>query len=217
VITRVKFAICGGWAPTSAILRFRIAAGRCLVCGEHVDAWSEHPAFPQWAGVTMPDRHMPVSRRFDLSKGVPWAWPLAWVPHTSSGITAKRTVKVSWGQRVLSVVMVGATLVTGLVTLAVTPSAAAASAAPAPVTAYVTNSGSGLNSVDNSITPIDVATNTPRTAIPVVSQPQGVALSPDGTTLYVANSGGNTVTPIDAATNTPGTPITVGLEPGGSW
>lgn len=168
----------------------------------------------------MPDRHMPVSRRFDLSKGVPWAWPLAWVPHTSSGITAKRTVKVSWGQRVLSVVMVGATLVTGLVTLAVTPSApsaAAASAAPAPVTAYVTNSGSGLNSVDNSITPIDVATNTPRTAIPVVSQPQGVALSPDGTTLYVANSGGNTVTPIDAATNTPGTPITVGLEPGGSW
>ena len=69
----------------------------------------------------MPDRHMPVSRRFDLSKGVPRAWPLAWVPHTSSGITAKRTVKVSWGQRVLSVVMVGATLVTGLATLAVTP------------------------------------------------------------------------------------------------
>ena len=114
-------------------------------------------------------------------------------------------------------VTVGATLVTGLVTLAVTPSAAAASATPAPVTAYVTNSGSGLNSVDNSITPIDVATNTPRTAIPVVSQPQGVAFSPDSTTLYVANSGGNTVTPIDAATNTPGTPITVGLEPGGSW
>jgi hypothetical protein len=93
----------------------------------------------------MPDRHMPVSRRFDLSKGVPRAWPLAWVPHTSSEMAAKRTVGVSWGQRVLSVVMVGTTLVTGLMTLAVTPAAAAASAAPAPVTAYVTNSGSGLN------------------------------------------------------------------------
>jgi hypothetical protein len=46
---------------------------------------------------------------------------LAWVPHTSSEMAAKRTVGVSCGQRVLSVVMVGATLVTGLATLAVTP------------------------------------------------------------------------------------------------
>jgi hypothetical protein len=155
----VKFAICGGLAPTCSICDFASRRVRCLVCGEHVDAWSEHPAFPQWAGVTMPDRHMPVSRRFDLSKGVRRVWPLAWVSHTSSGITAKRTVKVSWGQRVLSVVMVGATLVTGLATLAVTPAAAAASAAPALVTAYVTNSGSGLNN--------GYAKQGPGTAIPV--------------------------------------------------
>ena len=77
-------------------------------------------------------------------------------------------------------------------------------------TAYVTN----LNSA--SVTPIDVATNTPGDAIPVGDFPLGVAVTPDGATAYVANTGSNTVTPIDVATNTPGDPIPVGDFPLGS-
>ena len=57
--------------------------------------------------------------------------------------------------------------------------------------------------------------------------PKGLAITPDGATLYAANFGaygvvngqamqisdGTTVTPIDTATDTAGTPITVGSEP----
>jgi YVTN family beta-propeller protein len=114
---------------------------------------------------------------------------------------------------VTAVVIVAATLVTGLVTLAVTPAAAAATTAAVPITAYITNRTTGAGG--NSVTPIDVATNTAGTAIPVGASPQGIAFSPDGTTVYVTNSGSNTITPINAATNTPGTPITVGLSPEG--
>ena len=41
----------------------------------------------------------------------------------------------------------------------------------------------------------------------------GLAVTPDGSTVYVANSGSNTVTPIDTATSAPGTPIHVGKAP----
>jgi DNA-binding beta-propeller fold protein YncE len=65
--------------------------------------------------------------------------------------------------------------------------------------------------------PIDTATNTPGTPIPVGNRPFAVAVTPDGKTVYVVNSGtsggGNSVTPITVATNTPGTPIPVGFQP----
>ena len=63
------------------------------------------------------------------------------------------------------------------------------------------------------MTPIDVATNTPADTIEVEGSPAGVAVTPDGATAYVTNSGLNTVTPIDVATNTPGDPIPVGSSP----
>jgi DNA-binding beta-propeller fold protein YncE len=47
------------------------------------------------------------------------------------------------------------------------------------------------------------------------SQPAGIAISPDGTTAWVADQGLGAVDPITTATNTPGTPITVGGEPTG--
>jgi hyaluronoglucosaminidase len=40
-----------------------------------------------------------------------------------------------------------------------------------------------------------------------------MAITPDGTTAYVANTNYGTVTPIDTATNTAGTPIPVGSGP----
>ena len=43
--------------------------------------------------------------------------------------------------------------------------------------------------------------------------PYSIAISPNGTTAYVANWGSNSVTPINTATNTAGTPIGVGTNP----
>ncbi len=44
-------------------------------------------------------------------------------------------------------------------------------------------------------------------------KPDGIAITPDGKTVYVANIGSGTVTPIDTATNTPGEPVEVGVRP----
>ena len=50
---------------------------------------------------------------------------------------------------------------------------------------------------DNTVTPIDTATGTAGSPITVGSNPIAVAITPDGSTAYVANLTGNTVTPID--------------------
>ena len=49
---------------------------------------------------------------------------------------------------------------------------------------------------------IATATNTVVTTIPVGTAPRGIAISPDGATAYVANTGSNTVSVIATATNT---------------
>jgi YVTN family beta-propeller protein len=63
------------------------------------------------------------------------------------------------------------------------------------------------------VTPIDVATNTAGTPIPAGKDPFPIAITPDGSTAYVANFSDGTVTPIDVATNTAGTPIPAGGDP----
>jgi YVTN family beta-propeller protein len=50
-------------------------------------------------------------------------------------------------------------------------------------------------------------------ALKVGGAPEGVAITPDGKTAYVANEGSETVTSIEVATNKPGTEIKVGLGP----
>lgn len=71
-------------------------------------------------------------------------------------------------------------------------------------TAYVANKGS------NSITPIDVRSNTAGKAIPVPGPPIEMEISPDGRTAYVAIAGSSPeideVIPLDLTT----TPVTVG-------
>ena len=76
---------------------------------------------------------------------------------------------------------------------------------------------------NNSVTPINTATNTPGTPIPVGNGPEGVAITPDGKTAYVADFSSGAVTPIDTATNTAGTAIPAGsqredaaINPGGT-
>ena len=53
-----------------------------------------------------------------------------------------------------------------------------------------------------SVSVIDTATNTVIATIPVGLDPIGVAVTPDGSKVYVANAGSNTVSVIDTATNT---------------
>src|SRR5215471_7006028 len=78
--------------------------------------------------------------------------------------------------------------------------------------AYITNENS------NTVSVIDTATDTVSATIPVGLIPFGVAVSPDGSKVYVtnsstANSAPNTVQVIDTATNTVSATITVGLTP----
>jgi YVTN family beta-propeller protein len=68
-----------------------------------------------------------------------------------------------------------------------------------------------------NVSVIDTKTNTViGSPIPVGSLPAGVAVTPDGSTVYVANTNDTNVSVIDTATNTViGSPIRVGFDPEG--
>lgn len=74
--------------------------------------------------------------------------------------------------------------------------------------AYATNIDS------NTVSVIDVASNTVIASIPVDDGPLGVAITPDGAIAYVTNVRGDYVSLIDCATNTLiGVPIGVDRSP----
>ena len=73
---------------------------------------------------------------------------------------------------------------------------------------YVSNNG------DNTVSEIDTSTNTVVATIRVGSGPEGVAVTPDGTRLYVANDGG-AVWVIDTSNNSTVAKVTVGGDPYG--
>ena len=62
---------------------------------------------------------------------------------------------------------------------------------------------------------IDTATNTVSATVTVGTQPIGVAITSDGTRVYVTNYASNTVSVIDAATNMVSATVTVGSGPTG--
>jgi YVTN family beta-propeller protein len=62
-----------------------------------------------------------------------------------------------------------------------------------------------------SVSVIDTATNTVPATVSVGSSPQGVAVNPAGTRVYVANAGSNSVSVIDTATNTVVATVSVGF------
>jgi len=62
--------------------------------------------------------------------------------------------------------------------------------------AYITNK------IDNTVSVIDVATNSVIATIPVGASPQGVAVSNDGSKVYIAYSDDYTMSVIDVVTNT---------------
>ena len=69
----------------------------------------------------------------------------------------------------------------------------------------------------NSVTPITVATGDASLSIPLAGGAQGLAVTPNGRTLYATDPNidntGDTVTPIDLASGRAGTPIIVGTDP----
>ena len=92
--------------------------------------------------------------------------------------------------------------------------------APDGKTAYVLGQSS---STVITVTPIDLTTNTAGNPINITTtpmparmygQPLAIAITPDGTTAYVADGASSTVTPIDLATGTPGQPISLSGKPG---
>jgi len=85
--------------------------------------------------------------------------------------------------------------------------AVADGAAPKQQTAFVVNSAS------NSVTAINLVTRRAARAIPVGSDPQAIAITPDGGAAYVVNSGSDSVTPVSTAIGQAGTPIPVGSDP----
>jgi len=97
--------------------------------------------------------------------------------------------------------------------LAACGASVAVASASADQIAYATNEG------DGTVTPIDVTTGTVATAFDVGSSPSAVAITPDGTTMLIANSTANTVTPLTITsssagfTYTAGSPIAAGSGP----
>ena len=71
-----------------------------------------------------------------------------------------------------------------------------------------------VNKISGTVTPIETTTGAAGRAISVGYRPRVIAITPDGTTAYVANKD-DTVTPIAIATNRPGKPIRVGGAPYG--
>jgi YVTN family beta-propeller protein len=80
--------------------------------------------------------------------------------------------------------------------------------------AYITNAGDFGDDVGDDLSIVDLATNAVVATVPVGSFPQGVAVSPAGTAVYVANSMSNDFTVIDTMTHT-ATTFAAGANPTG--
>jgi len=66
--------------------------------------------------------------------------------------------------------------------------------------AYISNMGVFGDPNNTDLSVIDLATNTVIATVPVGTNPQGVAINPAGTMVYVANTGSNEFTVIDTTT-----------------
>ncbi|MBI3799016.1 MAG: YncE family protein [Deltaproteobacteria bacterium] len=67
----------------------------------------------------------------------------------------------------------------------------------------------------NTVSVVDTATNTVVATVPVGGGPKGVAVTPDGKRVYVANQGSGTVSVIDTTTNSKIATVFVGGAPNG--
>ena len=87
-----------------------------------------------------------------------------------------------------------------------TRATARALTAPRHPTAFVVNSG-------GTVTPIGLTARRAGKPIKVGANPQAIAITPDGSTAFVANYGSNSVTPIRTVSRRAGAPIPAGKQP----
>jgi YVTN family beta-propeller protein len=66
---------------------------------------------------------------------------------------------------------------------------------------------------DGTVTVTDIDTNTVQATVHVGQKPSGIAVTPDGTRIYVTNKKSSTVSVIDRATNTVTTTVNLGRDP----
>lgn len=71
------------------------------------------------------------------------------------------------------------------------------------------------NFKDDSVSVIDTTTRAVLATVPVAAGPDGIVITPDGATVFVAGSSASSVSVIDAATDAPAPPIEVGKGPQG--
>jgi YVTN family beta-propeller protein len=94
--------------------------------------------------------------------------------------------------------------------------------------AYVADAGAIISGqagpVGHTVTPIDLETGVPGRPITVGNGPTGIAITPDGSTVYTTNLDSQSVSPIDTSTNhalaaiaVPGAPIAVAVGHGYAW
>ncbi|MFM2352664.1 MAG: hypothetical protein RLZZ608_70 [Actinomycetota bacterium] len=87
--------------------------------------------------------------------------------------------------------------------------------ATAYVLKYFRRTESGTYENDSMVTVVSVATMSVTDTFSVGDSPNGVAITPDGTTAYVTNSQSNTISAINTATNTVIATIPAGKNPDG--
>lgn len=95
------------------------------------------------------------------------------------------------------------------VMLALSLMACVTSSALAQPFAYIPNAGTITG--DGTVSVIDTATNTVVATVRVGESPRGIAVSPDGTSVYVANTLGSSISVLDAQTNVVTATIPVAL------
>ncbi|TPG25219.1 Ig-like domain-containing protein [Mycolicibacterium hodleri] len=139
---------------------------------------------------------------------------------TTPGLTDGFTVTASDGQlttpTILQVSVIPA-VASGPVSIAVGINPVQVVVTPDGSTIYVTNFGryvsSGQPHVGDSVSVIDTASNTVIKTIQVGNHPLGLAITPNGSTVYVGNFDDSTVSVISTATNTVVGTIPVGALP----
>jgi DNA-binding beta-propeller fold protein YncE len=70
-----------------------------------------------------------------------------------------------------------------------------------------------INATSDTVLPLDTATGRAGRPIRVGRDPDAIAITPDGKTVYVASLTGDTVTPVRTRTGKAGRPVKVGFEP----
>ncbi len=91
--------------------------------------------------------------------------------------------------------------------------AAGPGSGPAGATTLLAGTALVANWGSNSVTPINTETDAAGSPIGVGTEPDAIAITPNGATAYVANWGSNSVTPIDLSTGKTEKAISVGRHP----